>query len=74
MFGFNAYLFISITLHYCRFTYQPIKPDLISKAHLVEVQVGFIAVRVAKEEYVLLHKLRAICILDKVVELVSDNL
>lgn len=36
--------------------------------YMLEVQVGFMAIRVARDEFVFLPKLRAICILDRIVE------
>lgn len=40
--------------------------------YLVEVQVGFKVERVARNEYVFLPKLRAVCIFDRVVEQVRS--
>ena len=48
------------------------KPDVLALAHLVEVQLAFVAVRTGRAEYVFLPKLRSICLLDRVVERVSN--
>ncbi|PIL22305.1 hypothetical protein GSI_14993 [Ganoderma sinense ZZ0214-1] len=48
--------------------YEEIKPGLLILTNLVEVQVGFVIVRVARQEYTFVPKLRAICLLDRVVE------
>ncbi|KAI1783260.1 hypothetical protein LXA43DRAFT_1067803 [Ganoderma leucocontextum] len=48
--------------------YAEIKPGLFMLTNLVEVQVSFVIVRVARQEHVFVPKLRAICLLDCVVE------
>ena len=55
----------------CSKGYTEIKPALLTLTHLVEVQVSFIIVQIARQEYVLIPKLRAICLLDRTVETVS---
>ena len=55
-------------------TYARIAPDRLPMAGLVEVQVGFSAVRLGHQEYAFLPKLRAICLLERQVELVSAEL
>ena len=52
-------------------TYARITPDRLPLAGLVEVQVGFAAVRLGHQEYAFLPKLRAVCLLERQVELVS---
>ncbi|KAI1788903.1 hypothetical protein LXA43DRAFT_893730 [Ganoderma leucocontextum] len=44
--------------------YAEIKPGLFMLTNLVEVQVSFVIVRVARQEHVFVPKLRAICLLD----------
>ena len=39
--------------------------------NLVEAQVSFAIIRVARQEYAFVPKLRAICLLDRIVEMVS---
>ena len=51
--------------------YAQIKPGLFALTNLVEVQVSFAAIRVSRQEYVFIPKLRAICLLNRVVETVS---
>ena len=48
-----------------------IKPDVFSLAHLVEVQVAFVAVRTGRAEYAFVPRLRSLCLLSKAVERVS---
>ena len=45
-----------------------IKPGLFMLTNLVEVQVSFVIIRVARHEYAFVPKLRAICLLDRIVE------
>ena len=53
--------------------YVESKPGIftVSLMNLVEAQVSFPIIRVAREEYVFVPKLRAICLLDRIVEMVS---
>lgn len=51
--------------------YKEIKPGLLTLTHLVEVQVSFVIIRVARQEYAFVPKLRAICLLNRIVETVS---
>ena len=55
-------------------TYARITPDRLPLAGLVEVQVGFSAVRLGHQEYVFLPKLRAVCLLERQVELVCHDM
>ncbi|KAI1782625.1 hypothetical protein LXA43DRAFT_1068451 [Ganoderma leucocontextum] len=48
--------------------YAEIKSVLFMLINLVEVQVSFVIVRVAHQEHMFIPKLRAICLLDRVVE------
>ncbi|KAI1796531.1 hypothetical protein LXA43DRAFT_1057812 [Ganoderma leucocontextum] len=49
--------------------YTQIKPGLFRLTNFVEVQVSFMIVRIARQKYVFVPKLRALCLLDCVVEL-----
>ncbi|KAI1783360.1 hypothetical protein LXA43DRAFT_1067727 [Ganoderma leucocontextum] len=49
--------------------YTQIKPGLFTLTNFVEVQVSFMIVRIARQEYVFVPKLRALCLLDRVVEM-----
>ncbi|KAI1788706.1 hypothetical protein LXA43DRAFT_1097017 [Ganoderma leucocontextum] len=48
--------------------YIEVKPHLFALTNLVEVQVGFMVIRVAHQEYVFVPKLRAICLFNRMVE------
>ena len=48
------------------------RPELIVISNLVELQVAFMAVRLARAEYIFLPKLRAICVLSREVERVRS--
>ena len=49
-------------------TYVEIKPGLFMLTNLVKVQVSFVIIHVARHEYTFVPKLRAICLLDCIVE------
>ncbi|KAM5537145.1 hypothetical protein V8D89_009186 [Ganoderma adspersum] len=49
--------------------YMEIKPGLFALTNLVEVQVSFAIIHVAHQEYAFIPKLRAICLLDRIVEM-----
>ncbi|KAM5530475.1 hypothetical protein V8D89_015859 [Ganoderma adspersum] len=49
--------------------YTEIKPGLFTLTNLVEVQVSFAIIRVARQEYAFIPKLRAICLLNHIVEM-----
>ncbi|KAM5534257.1 hypothetical protein V8D89_012082 [Ganoderma adspersum] len=51
--------------------YVESKPGIFAVTNLVEAQVSFAIIRVARQEYVFVPKLRAICLLDCVVETLS---
>ena len=51
--------------------YNKVKPETFQVTHLVEVQIGFAAIRLARHEYIFLPKLRAICLLNRAVEQAS---
>jgi hypothetical protein len=53
-------------------SFTHISSQSIRPGHLVEVQASFEAIKLKSDEYVLLAKLRSICILDRVVEHVSN--
>lgn len=46
---------------------------MLYHSNMVEVQVAFHAIRVGRQEYLFLPKLRAICLLNRVVERVSSR-
>ncbi|KAI1788713.1 hypothetical protein LXA43DRAFT_1063381 [Ganoderma leucocontextum] len=49
--------------------YTHIKPGLFTLTNFIEVQVSFMIVRIAHQEYTFVPKLRALCLLDRVVEM-----
>ena len=51
--------------------YVESKPGIFAMTNLVEAQVSFAIIRVARQEYAFVPKLRAICLLDRIVEMVS---
>ena len=51
--------------------YVESKPGIFAVTNLVEAQVSFAIIRVAHQEYAFIPKLQAICLLDRVVEMVS---
>ena len=53
-------------------SYNEINPTAIQITNLVEIQVGFSAIPIAKGRYKVLSKLRSICVLDRAVESVSQ--
>ncbi len=60
---------VRLTSHSERFV--RIKPDAFSISNMVEVQIGFIAVKTGRTEYIFLPKLRSICLLNRAAEKVS---
>ncbi|KAI0349264.1 hypothetical protein OH77DRAFT_1499631 [Trametes cingulata] len=48
--------------------YQRVRPDVIVPGTMVEVQVAFAAVKLGRDDYIFLPKLRAICVLDRGVQ------
>ena len=61
----------SVTSRTNRFSFKPINPNAITLTNLVELQVSFTAIRVKRNDYVFVPKLRSICVLDRSVEKVS---
>jgi hypothetical protein len=55
-----------------RTSYQKVRPMSIRVGQLVEVQLGFMSVRVKKGKYAFLPILRSICILDRTLVEVSN--
>ena len=53
--------------------YTPCDPVTVKVGQLVEIQVSFCVVPVSKGKYVMLNKLRAICILSTQVQEVGDT-
>ncbi|KAI1789299.1 hypothetical protein LXA43DRAFT_974333 [Ganoderma leucocontextum] len=53
--------------------FSHIKPDMFNTGNLVEVQVGFVTVRLSRQEYIFLPRLRALCLLSHVVEKDYNN-
>lgn len=53
------------------YTYDAISPNAIQIGNMVEAQVGFCVVQINKGRYLMLHKLRSICVLSREVEEVS---
>ncbi|KAI0364741.1 hypothetical protein BV20DRAFT_1056968 [Pilatotrama ljubarskyi] len=51
-------------------SFRHIKPDLIVPGTMVELQVAFAAVKLGRKDFVFLPKLRAICVLNRVVQAV----
>ena len=51
--------------------YVESKPGIFAMTNLVEAQVSFAIICVARQEYAFIPKLRAICLLDHIVEMVS---
>lgn len=56
------------------YKYITINPTGIQVGNMVEVQVAFCAVPIGKGHYKLLLKLRSICVLNRMVERVSNSL
>lgn len=56
---------INLNLRYSDYSYHTIKPVSIKPGALVEVQVSFCVVPLAKGRHIMLNKLRSICILNR---------
>ncbi|KAI0666734.1 hypothetical protein C8Q78DRAFT_1072132 [Trametes maxima] len=54
-----------------RTSFKRIKPDVIMPGTMVELQVAFTVAKLGQHDYIFLPKLRAICILNRVVHTVS---
>ncbi|KAM5540624.1 hypothetical protein V8D89_005655 [Ganoderma adspersum] len=60
-------IYQQLNLHISQ-TYVEIKPGLLTLTNLVEVQVSFVIIRIARQECVFVPKLHAICLLNCIVE------
>ena len=60
-------------IFYREFKYEQISPVMIQAGNLVEVQVGFCTVQLNRGRFLMLQKLRSICVLSRIVEQVSSK-
>ncbi|KAI0648855.1 hypothetical protein C8Q79DRAFT_904731, partial [Trametes meyenii] len=56
-----------------RGSFRRIKPDAIAPGLMVELQITFIAVKLGRNDYAFLPKLRSICVLNRVVHSLLSN-